>query len=181
MPTEPEAADAFFPLREATDRPFIDALAKAVRRLVRRAEITAEQLHHLAVLLHGLERLPAATPGLDVTLSLVYERGGEMSYKAIDLDAQTFELSAGGSVYDPSVGSDSYGDDVFMVETSGYRDGDDLAIVEWLMGFKERTADATIRLDLDEACEVDWSDEPDPEAWQRAAERFDAEDGLDDE
>jgi hypothetical protein len=79
-------------------------------------------------------------------------------------------LSFGGSVYDPAGGSDSFSEEVLMVEATDYRDAKETAIVEWLMGFKERAVDADIRVDLDETCDVDWSAEPDESAWQRGGE-----------
>jgi hypothetical protein len=179
MPDEMDETESVFPLIGIMERPLIEEIVKAVRNLLRRDDITAMQMHHLAVLLFGLEHLPVATPGIDVTLSLSYRRGNDMNYHSVDLDDTTFALSTGGSVYDPSVGSDSYSEEVLMVEATGYRDVKDMAIVEWLMGFKERVVDADIRVDLDEACEVDWTTEPDESAWERAAKLYAEEESGD--
>ncbi len=53
-------------------------------------------------------------------------------------------------------------------------------MVEWLTGFQERVVDAEVRVDLDEACEVDWSAEPEESAWERAAQRYAEEESDDD-
>ncbi len=177
---EMDETESLFPLIGNMERPLIEEIVKALRDLFRRNDITAMQMHHLAVLLFGLEHLPVATPGIDVTLILAYRTGDNMNYQSVDLDDNTFSLSSGGSVYDPSTGSDSYSDEVLMVEATGYRDANEMAMVEWLMGFKERIADADIRIDLDEACEVDWTTEADESAWARAATRYAEEESDDD-
>ena len=109
---EEEEPESLFPLIGNLERPVIEQVIQAVRALFRRDDITAEQIHHLAVLLFGLERLPTATPGIDVTLILSSRGETEMSYHSIDLDGETFSLSTGGSVYDPNIGSDSFSDDL---------------------------------------------------------------------
>ena len=55
-----------FPLFGSFERPLIEEVIKEVRKAFRRADLTAEQMHHLAILLFGLQRLPLATPGVDV-------------------------------------------------------------------------------------------------------------------
>src|SRR5438128_4675699 len=111
-PTSPEPDDneALFPLW-GMDRGLIETLARLIRKLIHRNEATAEQLHHLAVLLFALERLPLVTPGVDVTLTLSYRTESDMNYQSIDLDGSSFSLSSGGSVYTPNVGTDCYGDE----------------------------------------------------------------------
>jgi hypothetical protein len=160
MPDNMDETESLFPLTGNIERPLIEEIVKAVRNLFRREDVTAIQMHHLAVLLFGLEHLPVATPGINVTLILAYRTGENMNHQSVDLDENTFSLLSGGSVYDPNGGHDSSSDEVLMVEATGYRDAKEMAMVEWLMGFKERIVDADIRVDLDEAC--------DPAAKQRA-------------
>lgn len=181
MPDETDEPESLFPLIGNIERPLIEEIVKAVRMLACRDDITAVQMHHLAVLLFGLEHLPIATPGIDVTLILSYRSDTQMNYHSIDLDGETFSLSAGGSVYDPSVGSDTFSNEVLMVETGGYRDAKKTEMVEWLLSFKQRLADSDIRLDLDEACEVDWSTDPDESAWERAATVYGSDEESEDE
>jgi hypothetical protein len=177
---ESEDAEALFPLFD-TDRGLIEALARSVRKLIHREDATAEQIHHLAVLLFGLKRLPLTTPGVDVTLTLSYRTESSMNYQSIDLDGSSFALSFGGSVYEPNIGTDGYGDDVLMVEDGGFRDVKRRQIVDWLADFKRRLADAEIKMELDESCEVDWSEEPDDSAWERATKRYNADDELEED
>jgi hypothetical protein len=176
MPDESDDTEALFPLIGKMDRPLVEEITKAVRNCFRRSDITAEQIHHLAVLLFALERLPLATPGVHVSLTLSYRGENEMSCQSIDLDESSFTLSTGGSVYDPSVGTDSYGDDVLMVEVGGFRDAKWMQFVDWLSGFKNRLEDAEIKTDLDDSSNIDWSEGPDESAWERAAKQYDSED-----
>jgi len=50
--------ESLFPLFGDIDRPLFEEIIRAVRKAFRRADLSAEQMHHLAVLLFGLERLP---------------------------------------------------------------------------------------------------------------------------
>jgi hypothetical protein len=172
MANEADEDEALLPLIGNIERPAIEEIIKGVRVLFRREDITAQQMHNLAVLLFGLEALPCATPGLNATLLLSYRSDNEMTYCSVDLDETTFELSTGGSVYTEGVGSDSFGETQLMVETTGYRDAREFGIAEWLVGFKQRLHDAEISVDLDDGCEIDWTAEPDESAWERAWKRY---------
>jgi hypothetical protein len=180
MPDEIDQPEDLFPLIGDVERPAVQEIIKGVRILFCRKDITAQQLHYLAVLLFGLQALPNATPGLNATLSLSYQFGENMTYQSVNLTDSTFELMTGGSEYTPGAGHDSFSQTPLMIETGGFRDVDESALVEWIVGFKERTLDAEIRVDLDESCDIDWTAEPDDTAWTRAIQRS-AEDESDDQ
>jgi hypothetical protein len=163
-------SEALFPLIGKLERQLIARIVKSVRKCLCREDITAEQIHRMAHLLFGLERLPLATAGLIADLTLSYRRDDGSSFQAIHLDDSSFSLSAGGSVYDPNVGSDSFGDDVLMVETGGYREVKRSQLADWLAEFASRVETAEIDMGLDNG-DIEWDDEPDESAWERAAKR----------
>lgn len=159
--------------------PLVEEIAKAVRKCLHRPDLTPERIHHFAVLLFGLERLPLATKGLTADLILSYRSENAMSYVSIRLDPGSFCLATGGSIYTPGAGGENYGDDVLRVEIGGYREAQESAFAGWLGEFKSRLEDADIRIDLDDGCDIDWNDEPDVSAWERAAKQFDSDDSED--
>jgi hypothetical protein len=176
------AEEKLFPLLERSERALVEKMAKVVRRCLRRQDLRPEQIHHLAILLLGLERLPIATPGMQVSLTLSYRTENEMTYVGITLDDSSFSLSSGGSVYDPSVGSDSYGDDVLLVEVGGYRDVNLPACVDWLMSLEARLEDANVEIDFEgDESDLDWDESPDESAWERAEKECDEPDEDSDE
>jgi hypothetical protein len=180
MPHESDESDDLFPLTESMDREMIAYLVKAIRHCFRRPDITAEQIHNLAILLFAVERLPLATPGVNGDLTLSYRHGKESNFQSIHIDGSTLSLSSGGYAYSPDVGGDSYGDEVLMVETGGFREVKTTQLVEWLAAFESRLEDAEIKISLDEA-EVDWDDEPDETAWDRAAKHHAEPDSSEDD
>lgn len=174
MPDEPEA---LFPLIGSMDRSLIEKISKAVRNSFKREDLKAKQLHHMTVLLFGLERMPLATPGVNVTLTVSSRTESEMSYHSIHLDESSLSLSQGGSVYDPRVGGDNFGEDILLVETTGFRDDATMGYFDWLAIFKSRLEYDEIDFEIEDSCEVDWSLEPDASSWERAAIRYESEEG----
>jgi len=106
-----------------------------------------------------------------------------MSYHSVHLQAESLSLSVGGSVYDPNVGSDNFSQEVLMVETGGFRDVTETGCVGWLDGFKERLEDNdnAVEVSFEEACEIDWTLEPDASAWERAATEHNSGEEPDDD
>lgn len=180
MADETDQPEPLFPLIGEIERPLVEKIVQGVRQLFRRKDVTPEQMHHLAVLLFGLERLPLATPGLHAELSLSCRSESAMHYHSIHLDESTFELLSGGSVYDPNAGSDSFSTQALMVEIGGVREANAQEMVAWLLGFRERVPDDDIAIELAEGCDLDWDVEPDESAWERAASQYREEEPDDD-
>ena len=90
----------------------IDLATTLARRLVRDPSITPYQIVGLRRALEALEHLPESTNGVNVTFGVSIHGGGEdyeeMSYISFAVYEDEISLSRGGSVYDKSVGSDSY-------------------------------------------------------------------------
>ena len=178
---ESDETEDLFPLFE-TDRGLVDSLVKMVRKLIHRGDITPEQIHHLAVLLFGLERLPLATPGVGIELSLSDRTENDMNYQSISLDESSLSLSTGGSVYTPGAGSDTFGEDLLLAEVSGYRRNGSMSFREWIVDFKSRIESDEVTLSLNSGeCDVDWSQEPDEAAWERAAKQYNQTESPEDE
>jgi hypothetical protein len=175
--TESDKTEDLFPLFES-DRGLIEALVGLVRKLIHRADAIPEQIHDLAILLFGLERLPLATPGLGFEeVSLSYRSENEMRYQSITLDEASFSLSSGGSVYTPGAGSDTFSEDLLLAEVGGYRRDGTISPRGWIVGFEGLIDSGELTIELSSGeCDVDWGLEADESAWERAAKKYN-EDG----
>jgi hypothetical protein len=180
MPDEPtqlesDITEDLFPLFES-DRGLIEALMRLVRKLIHRADTTPQQIHDLAILLFGLERLPMATPGVGIELSLSNRTDNDMRYQSITLDGTCFSVSFGGSVYTPGAGSDTFSEDVLDAEVGGYRRNGTISTRAWTIEFEGRIQNSELDISpIDEDCDVDWNLEIDESAWERAAKKYGAE------
>jgi hypothetical protein len=87
--------------------------------------IEPKQVIGLGNALYALERLPMITRGVRCEFGLVYRSGNEelneMRYINFRISEDIFEICEGGSVYDPSVGGDSYSNPGWCIEANGYR------------------------------------------------------------
>lgn len=82
-----------------------------------------------------LERLPTVTRGASSTFGISYRTGidtfSQMRYIEFGVSDSEFEVSIGGSTYDSAVGSDSFSEPGWFVDSSGYGDRDcNLASIE---------------------------------------------------
>jgi hypothetical protein len=105
------------------------------RLLLRKSNLTPLQVVGLGKALYALEKFPTAIPGADVEFGIVYRAGdedfGEMRYVTFHISDTEFEISSGGSVYDRSVGSDSFSRPGWVIEVGSYREtGCDLDTLE---------------------------------------------------
>ena len=123
--------DSAFPLTEY-DLQFVGCdVINFTRKLIERSQPTPKQLIGLAHALHALECLPAITPGISVEYGLQLRKGddefAEFKYWSVSINEESFKVTSGGSVYDSSVGSDSYSGFKLYVEAGsyGYRECND--------------------------------------------------------
>ncbi|MFZ4701006.1 MAG: hypothetical protein ACOYMG_13230 [Candidatus Methylumidiphilus sp.] len=104
----------------------IEIAKTCARRFLKHPHITPQQVVGLGNALYALERLPQVTPGSTAEFGIVYRNGtddfNEMRYIDFRISESVFEVSIGGSVYDKSVGSDSFSDPGWLVEAEGYRE-----------------------------------------------------------
>ena len=152
------------------DHHHIQGLIAGTRRALTRKSITPQQISGLGKLLHGLQRLPLATSGVDICVSMRNESAGGLSYQSVQLTESSFELLSGGAEYGPA-GSDSYTGFSFLVEVGGFRD--DRMIVEiedWMAGFIESLCDEEQEFEVDDQDEgfaLDWHDEVVEDYWEK--------------
>nr|WP_314899660.1 hypothetical protein [uncultured Deefgea sp.] len=103
----------------------IQIMKSTARRFLRYERITPQQVIAIGNALYSLERLPLVTPGSYSEFGIVYREGSkefsEMRYINFRISESAFEISKGGSVYDKTVGSDSFSDPGWLIEVGGYR------------------------------------------------------------
>jgi hypothetical protein len=96
------------------DRYAINLAIKTARQFLKHPEIKPLQVVGLGNAIYALERLPLATPRACTEFGIVYRDEEEdyvnMRYIQIRISYSNFEISVGGSVYDSSVGSDTFTD-----------------------------------------------------------------------
>lgn len=154
------------------DIPVIQRLIGCVRKVIARRDVTALQIHDLAGLLWGLERLPAPTSGLDVSLSIGrHYENGESRFSGMALSHHSFRLETESYIIiDPSAGGDSMAATIFEAEVGGYRSMENpFAVGGWLDDFEEACGEMDKEIDVTNygEVEIDWSEEPNPELWER--------------
>lgn len=117
-----EARRDLFPFR-IEDSFLVDELKNVVRKILRHPTLSGSEVRRIGTVLFALERLPRSTPGVAVGLSVAYRYNNESTYCELFISDSELRLSSGGNAYDPAVGSDNYGQTVFEMETSGFKDG----------------------------------------------------------
>ena len=107
-------ARAVFPF-EYDDAEYVERVKTAVRILLDRASLEPRQIVAIGRALHGLERLPLRTPGLDIEISLTIK--GESGAMSWDLYLNSGEFCTDSSGYqDSGYGSDAVSGERFSVE-----------------------------------------------------------------
>ena len=110
------------------DRNAIDIAIRVARDFLKHPRIAPQQITALGNALYALERLPRVTLGASCEFGIVYRKGtpefSEMRYVDFRISEHSFEICKGGSVYDKSIGSDSFSDPGWLVEVSGYRNAE---------------------------------------------------------
>lgn len=159
-----------FPFR-VDERPIVDELIKLVREVLGRGKVSAAQVRDISKVLYALERLPRPTPGIAIGLTVAYHYNNECTYCELFISEEEFRISSGGNTYDPGVGSDSYGETLFEMETSGFRDGsaDWYQLSGWFDSARELlNMEHRISIeDLGDDGEIDWSDEESEDYWDK--------------
>ena len=158
--------DTVFPLTES-DIEFVTCdVINFTRKLIERSRPTPKQLIGLAHALYALERLPEITPGVSVEYGLQLRKGdeelAEFKYWSISINEETFEVSSSGSIYNRSVGSDSYTGFKLYVEAGshGYRECND-DNYDWI--------ESTVEV-LNLGGRLDVTDDSEPDCIQNAEE-----------
>lgn len=160
---EPEIDDLFPFL--VVEEDLIDALAAKIRASLK--SLDPDRLYKLAKFLFALERLPYVTPGISFDLAITQRIDEDLSYVSVELSEDAFRLSTGGSIYTPDIGSDSYSETNFEVESGGYREGTTEDFSQWLSVF--RAMDGGISIDDMSEADIDLTQEVPDDGWGRLA------------
>jgi len=119
---------------------FVRVAEEVARRLVAHPNTTPLQLAALAKALHALELMPRWVMYGYITYGISYRAGTkefhEMRYLQVKIDDEALSFEDGGSVYDKSVGSDTFGHDPIVLHSTG-RCGDISRLTDWNNSFQE--------------------------------------------
>ena len=155
------------------EKDLIDQLAGTIRASLQTLE--PAELRQIAVFLFALERLPYASVGVSIDLAITHRIEESFSYVSVEISGDAFRLSTGGSVYSPGVGSDSYSEIRFEIETGGYREGTTEAFAEWLDMFRATHGSYSIENFGDD--DIDLTEEAPADGWDRLAAYWDSHGG----
>lgn len=153
-----QLADSFFCDDEVLSA--LQELTAFVEGLVIPSKMTALTIQGIAQLLVFLRRLPAVTRGVSGTLTIGVSKP-ETRYYSISAEEGYVELSDGGAVYDPAVGSDSYSSDCFVMTRNGVDQGGFMDISEWVDGARMLlNAGAVVTVEGFESIDdIDWDED----------------------
>ena len=75
----------------------IEELIAGLHKVLKRKSITPRQIVSLGKLLHGLKRLPLATSGIDITVSIEHRSSdGNLSYRSLRLSEDSGSSNGAG-------------------------------------------------------------------------------------
>lgn len=113
----------------------VGQLVGAIRRVMKRPELSTEDLAQLRVFLFAVERLPLVTPGVRMSLGLRLDQGGESDWIEIRMEDGTFTLGRG-----TWIDGDADTETDFEVSTD-YRDGDAFQASNFAQSFRSCAED----------------------------------------
>jgi len=101
----------------------IQIASNVARLFLKERNLPPRSIIGLGNALYALDRLPEVTKGVNCQFGLIYENGNEefreSKYYEFRIGEDFFEISAGGSVYDKAVGSDSFSEPGWLVQSNG--------------------------------------------------------------
>jgi hypothetical protein len=156
------ANEGRFPL-SITDKPKIERVIHLVRGHL--PSMSPDDLRAAASVLLALERLPATTPGVQVTLGFAQPNtDGNYGWADIEISENEFRLGVGEHFYDPSVGGDTESRTVFETQAGGdWREGD---IDDWLPVANVIASQGSVSSeDYSDHEAIEWRAEGDRDAW----------------
>ena len=101
------------------------------------ASVSGVQREAIHALVHGLQRLPQSTPGLNIEVTISHPDSvrdtGNWGWADIRLSANEFVLGKGEHFYDPAVGGDTESRTLFATFLGEpFTEGDHIDIERWL-------------------------------------------------
>jgi hypothetical protein len=149
------------------DAPIIESLVSSVRSLLQRPELDPQTISEIGIFLFGLERLPAPTPGISMSLTLQFELNRERDWLCLNIEDDRFVLDKGFSTYQEGIGSDHY-TEIILEVGEGYREGDTFEAMQYAETFAELATDPSRTISITANADDpfnDWDLESDPDAW----------------
>jgi len=154
---------------DPTEACVVDEMIGLVRSLLKRKDITPEQIYHLAKMLFALERMPLPTPGVDVVFALGYKSGGELYGQSLGVSERAFVLDSA-AYTQAGPGGDASSEIIFETEVGGSSFFENwFALAGWIASIKEIVADEGADLEVwssGDDDKIDWEDVPDEDPWQ---------------
>ena len=162
---------SLFPLYRNFAEPIKD-LVDSLYSVTRKRRISPEHLSMLAKLIYGLQRLPASTEGLCISMSLTRTSDSARGWLGLTLSEEELEIYFGEAFYEPQGVEHA-----FKYVLRGFvgcerlDDNPDPWIVEqelegWLNEWRARLADPEIELSISDECgDFDWHQADDVNAW----------------
>lgn len=133
----------------------INIAIEAARLFLKERELSPKKIIGLGNALYALERLPVSTEGVLCGFGLFYSFGSEefseSKYFDFRITEDLFEFSIGGSVYEKSVGSDSFSEPGWLIEKDGeaIRDADLYYLSEHIRDYLNQGAEVVVDDDSD--------------------------------
>jgi hypothetical protein len=131
------------------DKFIVDSVVECVRNVLRRPDVTPLQVIQIGYFLVALGRLPRITKDFGMSVALKKQENEEISWHEAQLDADSFQLNSGGSVYDPQVGHDNYFNIDFEAGC-GWRESSEMRVFGWLEAFREMADDVSWSISIDD-------------------------------
>ena len=146
----------------------VEKCEQFARNLLKREELTPQEIVQIAGLLYAFQRLPRPTKGVSVSIALRWSNPDGYFLKTISLSEDSFRFeNAGWEQGD--FGSDSFGSTILEIE-HGWRDGSSYEAFEWIQSACDNAEDKgyTVEIEGDSDNPPDWSEEESTgEDWQR--------------
>lgn len=115
----------------------LNALSEFIEGVIIPSKLEPSAIQALTHVHLALRRMPYSTTGVYGHISIHLRINEELKYYDISVFEEEIALSDGGSVYTQGVGSDSYSNECFYMQTGGFIEGSDLDIYDWINGASE--------------------------------------------
>lgn len=167
-------ADALFAF-DPDDDYYVDRVKDAVRALLKREDLTPQQIVGIGRALHGLGRMPLRTPGLGVHISLSEKTENAATSYDVFVDSDRFATESGG-YEDSGYGSDSFSGQTFAVENNVREyEGWSSATESWPSVFSEMVHAGLTVEDFSDDERLDW-EHPDGSIFWKWIEEYEETD-----
>jgi hypothetical protein len=150
------------------EQALVEGLMHALRSLLKRPEMTAQQVYYTSLMLRALERMPFVTQGIGMTLSLINRSpSGNTGYQDLTIDDESIRFTTWEYLYNPDIGGDSQDLDNYEIGVGWRHVSADLTELEdWVAWLQRRAENPDIEVSFEDFADsaIDWYDETDGSA-----------------